>query len=469
MRGEVTLLTRNVQILGEDVDGWGGQVLVSDYYETDGSIRKGSLIMDNVMLYNCSHLDTFHAAIRWEGARQGYSKVTNSVVHGSMGWSVSIYQSWNVTVEDSAFVGSKAIGVHVDEVRHVTLNRNFIADVMPRNFNAGDMVMDKEACVTVCAYMKDEPSACTDVNVTNNIAAGCKFSGFIAPGYNCDDTSSTAFKDNISHSNKGTGADIYADTLNGSNHGTCYELSHFKAYKTEQPCVATHYNTVEMRAHDITCIDTQLGVSLQTGGEGDSQVIKFSNSKIYGETEAQDCPAGHDCHCPHKMGLMLFGNNVGGKTLHIPAASPRPIYKIKSYGSYGGIAQIDNVTFKNFNTGGKTACQGRQSIFARNEHASDKIPMHYFTNIKFEDVDTASMAFFEDPPSKWAIIKDCGEFPCTGPNNILLSFTTTTYSGSTQPSQTYADFQIIPDDPNIGGKVGSAWATCEARTDWQGY
>jgi hypothetical protein len=35
---------------------------------------------------------------------------------------------------------------------------------------------------------------------------------------------------------------------------------------------------------------------------------------------------------------MLFGNNVGGKTLHIPSASPRPIYKVKSYGAFGGIA-----------------------------------------------------------------------------------------------------------------------------------
>jgi hypothetical protein len=91
MRGEVTLLTRNVQILGEDVDGWGGQVLVSDYYEADGSIRKGSLFMDNVMVYNCSHLDTFHSAIRFEGGRMGESKITNSVVHGSLGWAMSIY------------------------------------------------------------------------------------------------------------------------------------------------------------------------------------------------------------------------------------------------------------------------------------------------------------------------------------------------------------------------------------------
>ena len=41
MRGEVILLNRNIKIQGEDVDGWGGQVFVSDYFETDGTWRKG--------------------------------------------------------------------------------------------------------------------------------------------------------------------------------------------------------------------------------------------------------------------------------------------------------------------------------------------------------------------------------------------------------------------------------------------
>jgi hypothetical protein len=272
MRGEVTLLTRNVQILGEDVDGWGGQVLVSDYYESDGSIRKGSLLMDNVMVYNCSHLDTFHSAIRFEGGLMGGSKITNSVVHGSLGWAMSIYKSWNVIVEDSAFIGSKAVGIRIDEVRNVTLNRNFIGDVTPRIWNALGMVLDKEAGVAVCSYEKDAPSACNNVTITNNTVAGAMFSGFVAPGYNCVEKNSISnvFQDNIAHSIKGTGANIYADDVNGISHGTCYELSHFKAYKTEQPCVATHYSTVEMRAHNITCIDTQLGINLQTAGEGES-------------------------------------------------------------------------------------------------------------------------------------------------------------------------------------------------------
>lgn len=86
------------------------------------------------------------------------------------------------------------------------------------------------------------------------MAAGCKFAGFIAPGHDCDDESSIKFKDNLSHSNKGAGALVYPDRL-GDSHQTCYEMSHFKAYKTTLPCLATHYDTNEMRAHDITCID----------------------------------------------------------------------------------------------------------------------------------------------------------------------------------------------------------------------
>ena len=44
IRGEVMLLTRNVQIIGEDVQSWGGQIVTSDNrFDTDaeGNFRKG--------------------------------------------------------------------------------------------------------------------------------------------------------------------------------------------------------------------------------------------------------------------------------------------------------------------------------------------------------------------------------------------------------------------------------------------
>ena len=162
---------------------------------------------------------------------------------------------------------------------------------------------------------------------------------------------------------------------------------------------------------------------------------------------------------------MFFGNNVGSKDLHIPKASSRPIQKVKSFGAFGGEAFIDNVVFKNFNQNGKTKCAAKQHIFGRIKTASDKTPMHKFNNCKFVDVDDASVAFFKDPDPGWAIIKDCGAFPCTAPNNILLSFTGTTFDGLT-PAGPYSNFQIIPDDPDIGGLVGGALPSCVKKDAW---
>ena len=47
MRGEVVLLTRNVQILGEDVDNWGHSILTLDRIDNE-VFRQGKLIFDNV-------------------------------------------------------------------------------------------------------------------------------------------------------------------------------------------------------------------------------------------------------------------------------------------------------------------------------------------------------------------------------------------------------------------------------------
>ena len=117
----------------------------------------------------------------------------------------------------------------MDFVRNVTLEDTFTGDVMPRELTAGDQVVDKEGCVAICSFMT-QGSKCSSLKITNNIAAGCKFGGFIAPGHNCDDSGSTKFRDNVAHSSNGSGAYIYPD-VSGARHSKCYEGSHFAAYK----------------------------------------------------------------------------------------------------------------------------------------------------------------------------------------------------------------------------------------------
>lgn len=64
-----------------------------------------------------------------------------------------------------------------------------------------DFELDKEGCYSICAF-SNEKEPCDDVHVTNNIAAGCVYAGFVAPGHECDDDSSDLFKHNVAHSCK---------------------------------------------------------------------------------------------------------------------------------------------------------------------------------------------------------------------------------------------------------------------------
>jgi hypothetical protein len=75
------------------------------------------------------------------------------------------------------------------------------------------------------------------------------------------------------------------------------------------------------------------------------------------------------------------------------------------------------------------------------------IPIHKFWNTKFSGNDNDAFAFFYVPPKKWAIIKDCGEFPCTGPYNTLFTFKNTSFEGKV-PSYVASNFSIIPNTPD---------------------
>jgi len=58
MRGEVVLLTRNVKVVGDDTDTWGGHITVSDIVDENDVERNGDVIFDSIEIYNCSQKNT---------------------------------------------------------------------------------------------------------------------------------------------------------------------------------------------------------------------------------------------------------------------------------------------------------------------------------------------------------------------------------------------------------------------------
>ena len=145
---------------------------------------------------------------------------------------------------------------------------------------------------------------------------------------------------------------------------------------------------------------------------------------------------------------MTFANMNDSKDLHPTSSSALPIYGSHGEGNWGGTIEIHRTLFKNFM--GLQKCGQRNVIFERNPKGSDKIPPHFFYNCKVEDVDDQGLAWFEKPDPAWANIKDCGNFPCTAPNNMIFQWSGTSYSGVT-PSNTATAFALVPDDETVGG------------------
>lgn len=214
---------------------------------------------------------------------------------------------------------------------------------------------------------------------------------------------------------------------------------------------------------DMTFIDNQEGVSVQTAGDTDTQQIFASGMTIYGESEAEDCPSGHKCYCKDKYGFMLFGNNLGGKALHPQKQSSLPVSKIKSEGAWAAEINVESFKFKDF-TSSKTRCGAKQHVFARNKHAADYVPMQQFTQTTFDNVVDDALIWIERPPAGWATIDDCGEWPCTAPENIVLVFKGTQFENQ-RISQAEPDFTIVSDNKG----AAESYASCVSRPQWQAF
>lgn len=404
--------------------------------------------------------------IRWEGALGGYSRVSNSALHNGNDWAVSVLNAANVELLDNVMVGFRNLGMRLDYARNCTVIGNFIGDVRSRNINflQGSSI-DKEGCVAYCSLENSKAGTpCSDMTFTHNTAAGCPFAGFIAPGYHECGKNKKNFYKNTAHSVNGYGVYIYAAPNASSKTSKCFEASHFTGYKLHNSCMTAIPNTKEIIVHNLKCMDNKMGVALNTGGmERDKATVTVKDSFFHGETLAEDCVSGGDCWCDNKSALFNAQNMNDEKPLMPTSSSSLPIWKSHGEGNWGGKFYVKDTTFKNFK--GLSRCGARHVAMERNPSSSQKIPPTFLDRIRFEDTDDNGFVFLEKPDPGWANVKDCGNFPCTAPNNLIYSFSQTTWKGL-QPSFAYRDFTLVPDDETVAGtypgcshlKLGQAYA-----------
>lgn len=153
--------------------------------------------------------------------------------------------------------------------------------------------------------------------------------------------------------------------------------------------------------------------------------------------------------------------NLSGKPNHPTSPSANPYHKVKGDTSWGGITILRRNEFINFEA---TTKEGRKNSIFASANQPDYTPMLQFYDTTFTDVDGDALAKLADPNPAWANVKDCGDWPCTGPLNVLYSFKNSKIKGST-PGSVDTDFQIIANNEEFAPHVDG----CSLESDQNAY
>jgi len=129
--------------------------------------------------------------------------------------------------------------------------------------------------------------------------------------------------------------------------------------------------------------------------------------------------------------------------------------------------EYTNLTFVDFKK--ETLYGLKNSIIGYPKSASDFAAPTTMRNSRFVNCAKESLGYLKDPNPKWANVKDCGNFPCTAPWNVVFRFLNTSWEGGsiTESNETQyaADFQIIPNNPGFS----PAQDKCRLNKDLNGY
>lgn len=127
------------------------------------------------------------------------------------------------------------------------------------------MKPDVSSCMTIGTFT-NTATTLTGLVMTNNIVAGCDSYGYNAPGHECGTSKTqTTFRNNVAHSvnggGNGIGAAIYPNPSVNPSAATCFEASHFTAYKCREMGIFSSYTSKKVIYNGIVAIDNVHGIA----------------------------------------------------------------------------------------------------------------------------------------------------------------------------------------------------------------
>lgn len=107
-----------------------------------------------------------------------------------------------------------------------------------------------------------------------------------------------------------------------------------------------------------------------------------------------------------------------------------------------------------------------QHVFGFTKTMPDYFPTSKVSDVTFTNVEDEAIIQFFEPPSKWANIADCGDFPCTGPLNTEIRITDAKFEGDVKPLISLPDFYLIPNNKAVAEVLSDS---CLKKLSYNGY
>ena len=121
----------------------------------------------------------------------------------------------------------------------------------------------------------------------------------------------------------GIGAAIYPNPTVNPSASTCFEASHFTAYKCAEMGIFSSYTSKKVIYNGIVAIDNLHGIAAQTvvdkSDENTEFLSEINNCKIFGDfADSLDCPPDKSlCTGYSKCGIFTSQNNANSpENLH---------------------------------------------------------------------------------------------------------------------------------------------------------
>jgi len=468
IRAEVIHLTRNIKVTGTNQDRWGAHVVTAhnkDSQFLNGQLktitRKGYAVIDHVEFVNCSQYDTDKAAVRFADisaldTNDTRSSITNSAIHDGLGIGIMVTSAEDITVEGNVVWFQHIGGIWMKASDNSTFKNNVVAGMGTRYWS-GETRLDEIAAFNFC----NKHQRCKDLTVTGNIAAGGERVGFAIPTL-CD-SGLIEYSNNMAHTFE-HGAWLFSNGLCGSNN---QYFGNFQAYKTIEEGVLAYQAFKNIKVKNIETLDAGIGLTIMQSGGQDYNYISIMNSTIWGESPV--LPKDTSNFCIDLSGIWATTTTISGKIFPEIELSSLPYHLVMSYANWFTEGYHTDIIFKNWPSKTRQYCASPtskvQNTIFLNPSGSDHIPVDRFVNPVFDNVHSDAIIFLTDPNPSWAILKDCGSFPCTGPDNVVIKFEGASFSGTNQLTGSPTQFQILPNNPTAVDYI----STCSAMNQWNGY